>query len=91
MCTFRFLEAAHYWAPGVILGLAWLADRWNLGAFFVPGQILGCATAQLLGAALVARWERTHSSRVMVSARPRESDDLYAVSPRRQTRLQRDH
>jgi hypothetical protein len=35
--------------------LAWLADRWEMGALFVPGQLAGAAAAYLAGAALIAR------------------------------------
>jgi hypothetical protein len=47
------------------LGLAWLVDRGDVGAVFVPGQFLGVAAANLLGVLLVARWERRHGRRVL--------------------------
>jgi hypothetical protein len=47
------------------VGLAWLVDRWDLGAVFVPGQFLGAAAANLLGVLLVARWEHRHGRRVL--------------------------
>ena len=37
----------------VLVALAWLVDRWDLGAAFVPGQYVGYALADLAGAVLV--------------------------------------
>jgi hypothetical protein len=47
------------------IGLAWLADRWDMGALFVPGQVVGYACASALGALMVARWEREEGRRVV--------------------------
>jgi hypothetical protein len=65
-------------AVPLCLGLAWLADRWGLGAVFVPGQFFGIAAANVTGAALVARWERAHGARALGAAHPARSGDLYA-------------
>lgn len=53
------------WLP-VFAGLAWVADHWILGAFFVPGQLLGYALSGLVGALLVGRWQRRHGGTVLV-------------------------
>jgi hypothetical protein len=52
------------WLP-VFVGLAWLVDRWELGAVFVPGQFAGYALADLAGAVLVGRWQRRHGGTVL--------------------------
>jgi hypothetical protein len=59
--------------------LAWLADQWDLGAFFVPGQFAGYAAARALGVVQVRRWERSHGVRVLADL---DSDKpaLYAGS-----------
>jgi hypothetical protein len=53
-------------ALALCVPLAWLADRWDLGAVFIPGQMAGYAAADLLSAALIGRWERTNGRRVLV-------------------------
>jgi hypothetical protein len=61
------------------LGLAWLADRWDLGAAAAPGQFAGYACAAALGALLVARWERAAGRRVLFdSSSDVDEIDLYA-------------
>jgi hypothetical protein len=50
----------------VLVGLAWLADRWELGAFFIPGQYAGYAVADLVGVVLVGRWENRHGGTVFL-------------------------
>lgn len=52
------------WAP-VILALAYGADAFGLGAFFVPGQVAGFAAASAAEAALAARWQRRHGRRLL--------------------------
>ena len=60
-------------------GLAWLADRWDMGALFVPGQFVGYACASTLGALVVARWERRAGRRVLYdSSFEDDRPDLYA-------------
>jgi hypothetical protein len=69
-------------ALGLIVGAAWLEDRWGAGAAFIPGALVGSAAANLLGAALVARWERAHGLRVVNSEqRDREDTELFAQQP----------
>jgi hypothetical protein len=53
------------WLP-VFVGLAWLVDRWELGAFFIPGQFAGYALADVAGAVLVARWQNRHGGTVLL-------------------------
>jgi hypothetical protein len=61
------------------IGLAWLADRWDMGALFVPGQFVGYACASALGALVVARWERRAGRRVLYDSSSMEDHpDLYA-------------
>jgi len=50
----------------ICVALAWLADRWDLGAFFAPGQFVGYMCAYALGALLIARWERERGQRVLL-------------------------
>ena len=53
------------WLP-VFLGLAWLVDRWDLGALFIPGQFAGYALASLAGGVLVGRWQNRHGGTVLL-------------------------
>ena len=69
----------------LVVGFAWLADRWDLGAFFVPGQLAGTAAAYLAGAALVRRWERAHGRQVVVGRDGSGDPELYAAALERQT------
>jgi hypothetical protein len=73
------------WLPvglALIVGGAWVADRWDLGAMFIPGPLGGSAAANFIGAALVARWERVHGMRVVNSEqRDREDTELFAQQP----------
>jgi hypothetical protein len=63
----------------ICVGGTWLADRWDLGAAFVPGQLAGSAAAYFLGAALVARWEWVHGKRVITSERRhRDETEVFA-------------
>ena len=61
-------------------GLAWLADRWDLGAVFVPGQFLGVAAANVVGVVLVGHWERRHGRRAVAATDRGASDHLHATS-----------
>ena len=75
------------WPPAILLllfpicvALAWLADRWDLGGVFVPGQFAGTAVANLVGAVLVARWERTHGAQVLQRRDESGDVELYAAA-----------
>jgi hypothetical protein len=59
--------------------VAWLADQWDLGAAFVPGQFAGYAAARALGALRVRRWEHSHRVRVLADLDD-DKPDLYAAS-----------
>jgi hypothetical protein len=48
------------------LPLAWLADHWELGAVFVPGQFCGYAAAELAALVQIRRWENKHHRRVLI-------------------------
>jgi hypothetical protein len=60
------------------VALAWLADRWDLGAVFVPGQFAGAAAANLLGAVFVTRWQDTHGGRVLTRRDAPGETELYS-------------
>jgi hypothetical protein len=62
------------------LGIAWFAERLEVGSVFVPGQFAGYAAAPLLGAWQVRRWEREHRSRVAFRLEHGEQE-LLAVAP----------
>jgi len=51
------------------LGLAWLADHWDFGGFFVPGQFAGYAAANVAGVFAVAGWERRTGGEVLSDGR----------------------
>jgi hypothetical protein len=59
-------------------GLAWLADRWDLGPAFVPGQYLGYALADFTGAVLVSRWQSHHGGTVLLRWN-RDEPELYSA------------
>jgi hypothetical protein len=62
----------------ICIALAWLADRWDVGAFFAPGQFAGYMCAYAFGALLIARWERKRGQRVLFD--PDEpGDDEYTL------------
>jgi len=61
------------------VGLAWLADAWDLGTVFVPGQWLGAAVAQGVALALVWRWEHRHRRRVVFLEAEDGDPVLYAA------------
>lgn len=63
------------------LGLAWLADRTDLGSVFVPGQFAGYAAASLLGAWQVRRWEHEHRIRVAFRLEDGEEQLLAVAAP----------
>jgi hypothetical protein len=65
----------------VFVGLAWFADRFDLGAVFVPGQLAGLAVAKLVGAVLVRRWERAHGTQVFLRRGDSGEPELYASRP----------
>jgi hypothetical protein len=52
--------------PALCVPLAWLADYWDLGAVFVPGQLYGYAAAWLFAYVAMRRWERAHGRRVLI-------------------------
>jgi hypothetical protein len=62
-------------------GLAWLADRWEIGAAFVPGQLGGIAAASLAGAVLSRRWEREHDGLVLLSRGESDDTEFFAATP----------
>jgi len=62
----------------LLVGLAWSADRWDLGAVFVPGQFLGYALADLAGALLVGRWQDRNGGTVLLRWN-RDEPELYTV------------
>ena len=62
----------------VLVALAWLVDRWDLGAAFVPGQYVGYALADLAGAVLVSRWQHRHGGTVLVRWN-RDEPELYTI------------
>lgn len=72
--------------PGVLLaaalvaGAAWLADRWALGAVFIPGQLFGYACADLVGLMHVLRWEQTNGTAVVVTYDGDGDPNLYAAA-----------
>jgi hypothetical protein len=53
-------------AIAACLLLAWLADAWDLGAAFVPGQFAGYAAASAVGGLATRRWERARGKRILV-------------------------
>jgi len=65
-------------AIAICIALAWLADRWDLGAFFAPGQFAGYMCAYALGALLNARWERERGQRVLFDP-DKGTDDEYVL------------
>ena len=55
-----------FWLIGVAalcLPVAWLFDRFEVGAFIVPGQLFGYAVASLAALVQISRWERTNGRR----------------------------
>jgi len=56
--------------------LAWLADHWDLGAVFVPGQLLGYAAAELFAYVRTRRWERAHGRRVLIDPKTEDPRPL---------------
>jgi len=65
-------------AIAICAALAWLAERWDIGAFFAPGQFAGYMCAYALGALLIARWERERGQRVLFDP-DEEADDGYTL------------
>ncbi|HYI80334.1 MAG TPA: hypothetical protein VEW67_05705 [Thermoleophilaceae bacterium] len=65
-------------AIALCVALAWLADRWDVGAFFAPGQFAGYMCAYALGALLIARWERKRGQRVLFDP-DEEGEDEHAL------------
>ena len=45
--------------------VAWLADRFSVGAVFMPGVLFGNAAASLIALGAVNRWERAHRRRIL--------------------------
>ena len=68
-----------WWCRSVV-GAAWLADWWDLGAVLVPGQFAGTAAACLVGVMLVRRWERAHGRQVVVGRDGSGDTELYAAA-----------
>jgi hypothetical protein len=72
-----------FWLVGVAvvcLPVAWLLDRFEVGAFVVPGQLFGYAVASLAALVQISRWERANGRRVLFEP---DSEDLrpYASAP----------
>lgn len=53
-------------AVALCVPFAWLADRWDVGAVFVPGMFCGFAAAELLVLGLTRRWERANRRRALI-------------------------
>ena len=64
----------------LVVGAAWLADWWDLGAVLVPGQFAGTAAACLVGVMLVRRWERAHGRQVVMGRDGSGDTELYAAA-----------
>ena len=64
--------------PG-ILGLAWWADRWDLGGGFVPGNFAGSATASAIGWFVARRWEADHGALLISVIDTNHETHLYAL------------
>ena len=62
------------------VGFAWLADAWDLGPVFVPGQWAGYAAAQAIALVLVARWENNHQQLVVLAETHDGDPVLYATT-----------
>lgn len=62
------------------IGVAWLAERLDVGSAIVSGQFAGYAVAPLVGAWQVARWERRHGVRVACRF-DRGDERLFALPP----------
>lgn len=56
---------------------AWLADWFDLGGAFIPGQFLGTALANLAGAVMVGRWQREHTGEVLIRYEGVDEPELY--------------
>lgn len=67
-------------APAAV-GLAWLADSWDVGTVIVPGIWAGSTLACATGSALVSRWEIAHRAEVLARRHGSEVD-LYASTRR---------
>ncbi len=62
-------------------GLAWLADRFDIGAVFAPGQFAGYTCAYAIGGLLVARWERSTGQRVLSEVSDETGENsFYAIA-----------
>ena len=62
----------------ICVPLAWLADHWEAGAVFVPGQFCGIAAAELVALVQIRRWEAEHGRRVLIDPDARRP---YAGAP----------
>jgi hypothetical protein len=71
---------AALWVLPLCVGLAWLADRWDLGGVFVPGQFAGVVAAKLAGVILVSRWEREHGDCVLRRLDGCDEAELYGAA-----------
>jgi hypothetical protein len=73
------------WGPRLLLllplsvAVAWYADRFDLGAVFVPGQWAGSAVARLAGLVLVRRWQQEHETEVLLHWGESGEPELYAA------------
>lgn len=68
------------WVLPLCAAATWLADRWDLGAVFAPGQFVGIAAAYLVAVRLVRRWEREHRQRAVFRENYADAE-LYAAPP----------
>jgi hypothetical protein len=64
--SFRVKPGSAVLAFALCLPLAWLADRWDAGAVFIPGQFCGYAAAELVALVQIRRWEKAHGRRVLI-------------------------
>ena len=53
------------WIAVLVAPLAWLFDRLDAGAVFVPGQLFGVAAASLGAYVQIQRWESVNGRRVV--------------------------
>jgi hypothetical protein len=75
----RLLARALWIVPLCAAGL-WLADKWEWGLVFFPGQFFGVAAAYGLALILAVRWERVHGVRALFRDNDGETE-VFATNP----------